>query len=426
MKRWVLLGVMGAFVAVPLVVWVSTLASELPAGAYLYDAGQLFALVGFVYLFFQYVFSSRIKWIERDIGLDKLFGMHRTSGLIGLTLIVIHPSFLFLADLVMGYPLTLGRGKIVGATALALFVVVAGAALLYRRLNLKYETWKAVHWAAYVALPLGFLHSTMIGSDLVRAPLRTYWFVLAVLYVGILAYKLWVRIQVRRRPFQVAAVVQETHDVWSLHFDGPRIAYKPGQFLSVRLIRDGHVSESHPFTLSSSPTWEQLSISVKAVGDFTSTIRDTQTTDRAYIDAPYGAFSYLNHDAEDLVFIAGGIGITPFMSMLRYMHDRKVERNVTLIWGNKSQEDIAFGDELAQIGDAMPSLRVVHVMSSQGDWPGEKGYVTTDLLRRHLDGVENAQVYLCGPPIMMRNVIVSLRELGVPKQRIHYERFALR
>ena len=323
-----------------------------------------------------------------------------------------------------------------GFLALLTLVLVVSAALLYRKLHLKYETWKTIHWASYVALPLGFVHSLFLGSDLTEQPLRTFWFVLAGLHVTVLASKLWNRIQVRRRPYRVAQVVQETHDTWSLHFEGDRVDYKPGQFLLVWLIRNGRapspeakrleVSESHPFTISSSPTQDHLSVSVKAVGDFTATIGDTTTSDLAYIDTPYGAFSFLNHDGQNLVFVAGGIGITPFVSMLRYMVHQKLERNVLLIWGNKTERDIAFREELDGMVDEMSSLQIVHVMSGQKDWPGEKGYVDSDLLNKYLRGVVDPQVFVCGPPVMMTLVIDALRELGIPKQSIHYERFALR
>jgi predicted ferric reductase len=426
MKWWVLLGVMAIFIAIPLVFWAQTLSADLPFGEYLYDAGRLLALVGFVFVFFQYVFSSKVKWIERDLGLDKLFGIHRVSGLIGLTFILIHPAFLFLSDIAYGDFPSFSPGKLIGFISLFVFVVAVGAAVLYGRLRLKYEVWKAVHWANYVALPLGFAHSLFLGSDLANQPLRAFWFVLAGLYVAILVYKLWNRVRARRHPFQVTEVVQETHDTWSLYFEGRRVDYEPGQFLILWLIRDGRVSAPHPFTVSSSPTWEKLAISVKAVGDFTATIGDTRISDRAYVDAPYGAFSFLKHDAQNLIFIAGGIGITPFISMLRYMVDRGLERNVLLIWGNKTERDIAFRGELEEMVAAIPALRVVHVMSNQGDWPGDRGYVDGELLRKYTSTIEDPQIFVCGPPVMMVKVIQALRELGVPKGRIHYERFALR
>ncbi len=426
MKRWILLAVMGLCITIPVVFWAQTLSPGLPFGEYLYDTGRMLALVGFVFAFFQFVLSSRIKWIERDIGLDKLFNIHRTAGMIALTFLLIHPVCLFLSDISYGDIPSFNLPKAIGFTSLFIFILVVGAAVLYSRLNLKYETWKTIHWASYVALPLGFVHSLRLGSDLVSLPLRVFWLVMGGSYVAILVSKLWNRLQVRRHPYQVAQVVQETHDTWSVHFEGRRIDYQPGQFLTVWLIRSGRVSEPHPFTISSSPTEDRLSISVKSVGDFTDTIRDTKPTDRAYIDAPYGAFSFLNHDAHNLVFIAGGIGITPFMSMLRYIVDKGLDRNVLLIWGNKAERDIAFRDELDKMVTEMPSLQVVHLMSSQDDWPGEKGYVDAALLNKHIQDVENSQVFVCGPPAMMRQVIGALRELGVPKQRLHYERFALR
>ena len=140
----------------------------------------------------------------------------------------------------------------------------------------------------------------------------------------------------------------------------------------------------------------------------------------------YGAWFFLYHDAGNLVFLAGGIGITPFISMLRYIRDKQLDRRVVLIWGNKTENDIAFREELDQMVAEMPRLEVVHVMSRQADWPGEKGYVTADLLRRIIGDVERPQVFICGPPVMRDKVVQALREVGVSKQRIHYERFALR
>lgn len=426
MKKWGLLGVIAVFVAIPVAFWAWTLTGGLPFGAYLYSAGRLLALVGFILAFFQFVLSSKIRWLERDIGLDRLFSIHKTSGLIGLTFVLLHPIPLFLSDVIYGVIPAFTPLKFVGLVSLLIFVIAVGSAILYGRLHLKYETWKRIHWASYVALPLGFIHSLLLGSDLARPPLRACWLILAGLYGVIWAHKLWRWVRVRKHPYRVVKVVQETHDTWSLHFEGPRVDYKPGQFLIIWLVRDGQTSEPHPFTISSSPTSDRLSISVKSVGDFTARVGDTRLSDRAYVDAPYGVFSFLNHNGSDLVFIAGGIGITPFVSMLRYMRDERLVRNVLLIWGNKTERDIAFRDELAEMIAEMPSLRVVHVMSNQDDWPGERGYVDTVLLQRYMEGVEDPQVFVCGPPMMMALVIKALLDLGVSKRRIHYERFALR
>ena len=237
--------------------------------------------------------------------------------------------------------------------------------------------------------------------------------------MAILAYKIWNWIQIRQHSFDIVEVSPETHDTCSLYFKGRHINYEPGQFMIVQLIRDGKVSEPHPFTISSSPTRDRLCITVKSVGDFTSTISGTKTSDRAYIDAPYGAFSFINHDDQNLVFIAGGIGITPFMSMLRYIYDKKLARNITLLWGNKTEQDILFRDELDKMVAEMPSLRVVHVMSRQTDWLGEKGHIDPEKLERYVSNLESPQFFICGPPVMMQLIVRTLKDRGVPKQSIH-------
>jgi predicted ferric reductase len=365
MKKWLLLAVMALFVAVPVVAWAGMILPGYPFAAYLYDAGRHLALVGFVFLTFQYVLSSKIKWIERGIGLDKMLILHRTSGIVGAGLILAHPFTTSAPELLMYKRIFLPPAKLVGAAALVLLSLGAAVALLYPKSDWKYETWKRIYWVNYLLLPLGLRHSLRLGSDLAVQPLRSFWFVLGAIYLGVTAHKLWRLVQVRIHPFDVTAVVQETHDTCSVYLKGKPIKHKPGQSLTIQLARNGRVSESHPFTISASPGEDRLVISVKSLGDFTSTIPDTMTSDRAYIDAPYGVFSYLNHDAPNLVFIAGGIGITPFMSMLRDLRDRGLERNVLLIWGNKTERDIAFRAELEDMASDMASLRVVHVLTKQ-------------------------------------------------------------
>jgi predicted ferric reductase len=426
MKKWLLIGVMALFVAVPVVARAAMIMPGYSFAVYLYDAGRILALSGFVFLTFQYVLSSKIKWIERGIGLDRMLILHRLCGIVGAGLILAHPLATSVAELLMYERVFLPPAKLVGAAALVLLALGAAVALLYPRSNWTYETWKRIHWVNYLVLPLGLRHSLRLGSDLAAQPLRSFWFVLGAVYLGVTAHKLWRLVQVRLHPFDVAAVVPETHNTCSVYLKGKPIQHKPGQFLTIQFVRNGRVSESHPFTISASSGEDQLAISVKSLGDFTSTIPDTTTSDRAYIDAPYGVFSYLNHDAPNLVFIAGGIGITPFRSMLRDMRDRGLERNVLLIWGNRTEQDIAFRAELEEMASDMASLRVVHVLSKQQDWPGERGRVDEDLLRRYVAEIEDPQIFLCGPPAMTKGVRRALGALGIPRSRIHYEQFALR
>jgi 3-phenylpropionate/trans-cinnamate dioxygenase ferredoxin reductase subunit len=193
----------------------------------------------------------------------------------------------------------------------------------------------------------------------------------------------------------------------------------------VQLVRNGETSESHPFTISSSPEADQLAITPKSVGDFTNSVGETPVGAKAIIDAPYGVFSFHRYDNPRLVFVAGGIGITPFMSMFRSMRDTDTKREVLLIWGNKTEKDILFADELDEIRRSVGTFDIVHVMSHQEDFEGEKGYITEEILRKYVQEFSGKEYFVCGPPVMMNLVDGVLQRVGVTNRRIHMERFAL-
>lgn len=423
MKKFFMLFVMGLGIAFPIVFWAVWMPKGVTWDVQFYSGGKLLALAGFLLLLYQYILSSRIKWLERGIGLDRLFRIHKTCGISGFILVFLHPIALYIFDALQGTGFILYPLKTVGIVTLIILVITVAAVIIARKL--KYEVWKNIHRANYVLLPLAFIHSFFLGSSVQLQPLRTYWIVLGALYVYVLVYRSWLWFSIRKYPYEISRVLQETHDTWSIFFKGRELSYKPGQFMILRLNRGGKVSESHPFTISSSPAGNELSITVKSVGDFTATIGQTTTSDSAYIDAPYGIFSFLNHDARDLVFICGGIGITPAMSMLRYIYDKKLEKRILLLWGNKTEADIVFRKELDTISSGIRSLKIVHVMSVQKDWEGEKGYFNAHMLQKYVGGLTHAQYFICGPPVMMNNVIQVLQHLGVSKTHIHYERFAL-
>jgi ferredoxin-NADP reductase len=123
-----------------------------------------------------------------------------------------------------------------------------------------------------------------------------------------------------------------------------------------------------------------------------------------------------------------GVGITPLMSMLRFMRDTGQWKPVLLIYGNRTEEDIVFGEELRDMAAGIRSpLKVVHVLSrTEGAWQGERGHIDRDLVLRYAgERLVSKSFYICGPGAMTASVISGLREMGVPPRRIHTERFAL-
>ena len=128
-----------------------------------------------------------------------------------------------------------------------------------------------------------------------------------------------------------------------------------------------------------------------------------------------------------MVFIAGGVGITPLMSMLRYMQDAREDRRVLLFYANKTRRDIIFRDELHEIEKAeFPNLEVIHILSRpSADWDGKTGRLDGNKIQRDCSSdLSNFEYYLCGPLQMTQQLIPDLRNLGVPESRIHFEKFS--
>ena len=413
-----------ALLVIPVIEWARFSYFDVLWPDIFYLAGRLASTVGFVMLFVQFVLSSRVRLIESNLGLDRLIAIHRLTGIAVLTMFLLHAFCLTVFELLLGY-FSITPGKLLGAVALMAIIVVAGAALVWRARRWRYETWKRLHYLAYVVIPIGLLHALRLGSTVNGSTfLRVYYYVLTALYAILVTVKVLRRLGARRRRYTVAHVERENHDITSVYLEGPRVRHVAGQFLMINVATARGYTEAHPFTISSSPCEPRLRISAKAVGDFSAALRDIQVGTHAIIEAPYGAFSYVHVTGEPLVFIAGGIGITPFLSQLGLLRETGDPATVRLLWGNKTMEDLAFGDELAAFEREMQDFLVVHVLSDQS-WEGETGFVDAALIRRHVHEIEDAEFFICGPPPMLASVRTALRQLDVSASHIHFERFSL-
>ena len=404
---------------------------------FLRELGILFALTAVPILLLQMVLAARFHWLDRQFGHDIVMQFHRGMAALALVMLACHPVLMSLGSGRWGLltrfdlPWTIWLGR------LALLLIILQAVLsIYQRHLLSFEKWRFTHQMALVIWVLGWVHSWKVGPDLELLPVKILWVVAGLLTIGIYLYhKVYMPAQAKRDAYDVVEVKQETHDTWTVALKPPaglaHFPYWPGQFRFMALRRPGRPfsGEEHPFTISSSPTQPGVHTStIKESGDFTRTIGQTRLGDKARVSGAYGRFSHVFYpEDQSLVFIAGGIGITPLMSMLRYMRDSKSDHEVLLLWGNKTAADIAFGEELEQMQAAQtPRLKVVHVLSAAGaDWQGETGYVDRAKIEQHCGSVAGKAFYVCGPPKMMEMVDAALRDLGVPVDSIRQERFYL-
>jgi len=275
----------------------------------------------------------------------------------------------------------------------------------------------------------------VLAAHYVNTPWKqVFWAGYGLFWIGLLV---WVRlikpILLLRRPYAVEQVIQERGNAWTLAVRpvghaGTR--FMPGQFAWLTAWQSPFADAEHPFSFSSNAGQpERVAFTIKELGNFTRTIKDIKPGQRVYLDGPFGAFSVDRHPgAQGYVFVAGGIGITPIMSMLRTLGDRDERRPLLLIYANNTWEDITFREEIDALQQQL-NLRVVHVLRDPPEgWQGEQGYVSRDLLARHLppERKRNAyEVFICGPKPMMDNVERALVELGVYLGDMHSERFDL-
>ncbi|HIJ73861.1 MAG TPA: ferredoxin reductase family protein [Candidatus Hydrogenedentes bacterium] len=394
----------------------------------LVEIGRFCALTGFSLLALQVALTARLKWLDRPFGIDRVTGFHRNMAVVAGLLLAAHPILLAAGreTFMLFQPWANWRLGI-GQLAWVFLFGVVGAALARKDLFIDYQVWRVLHKGAIGLVVLGFVHGLAMPSDTQHTTLRVYFWALLALAGGLFLWRNLYAPFFGRRKYRVADVSPETHDTFTLRMEPvghEGFRWDPGQFMFLKLRRPGRRSEEHPFTIAASPTEKTLKATVKQSGDFTNTIDRTQPDDTALVEAPFGRFSLVHEDAPRFLFLAGGVGITPIVSMLRFMRDTGDDRPALLIYCNNEKRDIIFRDEL----DALPdNITVVHVLAKPDEhWTGPSGWLTEEKIGEHAGAfLEDAHVYLCGPPPMMRKVLRYLRSLGVDSGRIHYERFSL-
>jgi len=392
--------------------------------------GRGTALIAVAILALQVVLAARLKMLDRPFGLDRVMRFHKSMAVVALSLLAAHPVLMAwsFGDASI-FSLNAGMEVNLGKAALVLLLLTILFALLFRRLGVNYQVWRFLHKGTILVVILGFTHGFLMADDLAVSAAKTGAWGLLVLAAGFYIYRnVFVPLWGRQR-FSVVSVEPQTHNTWTLTFQpeggGRIVPYRPGQFMFLKLRRKGFRAEQHPFTISSSPTLDgAITATIKESGDFTRTIGRTQPQDVALIEAPFGRFSFVHHKAKRLLFIAGGVGITPIMSMLRFLHDTRDQRPVTLIYANRAERDIVFRDELQAMP---PNVKVAHILSEPDEnWAGPRGYVTAEAIRQYGgEGLGDSHVYLCGPWPMMKAVRKTLRSLGVSSRRVHYEKFSI-
>jgi 3-phenylpropionate/trans-cinnamate dioxygenase ferredoxin reductase subunit len=432
-QRVVRLGWLGFFAAVfvaPVLGRLATTTAE-PVWRQLADITGLLALSGLVCAA---VLPSRVRSLTRAFGIEDVLDVHRFVGVAAGVLVLVHlacvvamnPAQVALLDPALNGPPA--KAASVATGALIMLVVFA---VVRRRLNQRYEVWRWMHvLLAVTCLVASALHVYWLDHLLEVRSMEMIFILMALAVTAVLAHRwVWRTLLDPSTEFVVAEIRRESESVTTVSLaarDGSDAEwdFAPGQFAWLRLNRSV-TGEEHPFTIASSPHLTgRIEFTIRHAGDFTRAIHRLRPGQPVWIDGPHGSFTSDVPSCEGVVMIAGGVGITPMMSMVRAAADRGDCRPHRLVVVARSHEDLLFREELGYLRDEL-DLEVIEVLRRpHPGWEGHTGEINVGLLqtvlgaeRQHLD------YFLCGPPGLVTDALGALDALGVPTERIHTEQF---
>jgi ferredoxin-NADP reductase len=232
---------------------------------------------------------------------------------------------------------------------------------------------------------------------------------------------------------QVAGIFRETNDVKTFRLKSPDggpipFTFLPGQFLTYSAEIDGKLAR-RSYTIASSAAqtaYVETTIKREEPGIFSDYMHDkVKQGDLIEVAAPFGAFTFRGQEADSVVLIGGGVGITPFMAAIRYLFDTAWRGDIFLVYGAQTTEHFIFRDELEYLQRRMPNLHVIATMArAEGtSWMGPQGHVTKELLSQSVPDIQKRRVHLCGPPGMMEAMKKLLATVGVPSDQVKTEAF---
>jgi predicted ferric reductase len=391
--------------------------------------------VGVVQISIQFALIARYKRITAPYGIDLILKYHRQIAMIAVLFLVAHPIILVIQNPSLLYLLNPFGGTAAsraGNWSLYSLVLLTLLSVFRRRIRLRYEAWRITHALLGVAaVVLAHVHINLAGYYTDRVWKEVVLIAVSAVFMISFLYLRFIKPALQRgRPYRVADIRPERGGTYTLALEPkghPGMKFRPGQFAWLKLGNNSYTIEEHPFSFSSSATNpRRLEFGIKELGDFTSTIKDIPIGTPAYLDGPHGAFSTDLDPAPGYVFLAGGVGITPFMSILKTMADRGDKRPVLMFYGARTWDEIAFRDELEALKNKL-DLELVYVLEKPHEgWQGEQGFINADVLKRRLpkEGIERLYL-MCGPPIMMDSVTKALVEVGVGLDHLRAERFNL-
>lgn len=398
---------------------------ESPA-ATLKSLANIAAFSGTVLYAWSVFLSSRLLIFDSWFGgLDKAYKWHHYTGGIGFFLLTLHPLFLSMRAFTVGWPVatlwTIGPNwqinfGIIPLYALALFLPIS----IF--LRVKYGLFIWLHRILGAVFFLGFLHAFMATGNMARFwPLWLYMFTISAIAIAAFVYH---SILGPILPIRYRYIVERVRNMGSgvteitLAPGGQRLLpFVAGQFAYVSFTSHPDGNEAHPFSMAHQPRTKNLRFVIKNLGDYTASMEQVKLGTTAWVEGPHGAFNFRTARKYRQVWVAGGIGVTPFLAMAEALPKRKYD--VDFYYCVVTAKEAGFEQEFKAIAKRNPAFKLNTFCQDK------QGFIDADKLTKGVD-IDATEFYICGPPPMMHALHKGLLAKGVPNKRIHFEDFSMR
>jgi predicted ferric reductase len=402
-------------------------------GSFWLDLSVALGFAGLSLMGIQFIPTARLPFIADSFPLDTLYIFHHRVSVVAFLLTLAHPVILLIAAPARTLAFLDSTWGIMGVVAFGALLLLIASSVWRKELGIEYEPWRGMH-DLFAVLLAGLSIYHIFGRNYYSAwsVQRIFWIAMAALWLLMLLYIRVIKpLLLLQRPYEIVEVRPELGETWSLVLrptgGRARMEFSAGQVAWLTIGHSPFRIEEHPFSFSSSELNEEhLEFAIRELGDFTSKIGQFEPGTQVYVDGPYGTFDIDHHDAPGYVFIAGGIGIAPIMSILRTLADRDSDKRLHLFYGNRSWDTISYREEIANMEEQL-NLEVVHILENPPEgWEGETGFMTKEMFRRRLpfDCVD-CLYFICGPLPMIDVVTDALQSVNVDLGRIHSEQYEM-
>jgi len=390
--------------------------------------GQATGLVGASLFFTNFILSARFQLLEKIfVGLNRVYYYHHQLGAISLVLLLSHPILLSLQYLSASIvyvaqffiPSLGAMENIVGSAALFSLVFLLYLTLFAR---LKYQTWRLSHKYMGIPLILAGLHLIIVPGNLAQNfPLKIY--MLSLFTAALLSWlyrTVFFQQLVKRYRYKVAGTKLLANSVTEVMLTpvGKKMDYLPGQFLFIEVHSLGIETEQHPFSIITNPGQNELGFAAKSLGDYTETLKLLKLDAEVKVEGPFGVFSYLNTANTQQLWIAGGIGITPFVGMARSLETGSPYQ-IHLVYSVKDLKEAVYLEEFEELSRRNPQF-IFHLYDSE-----KEGRLDAGKLAAMVPEIFLKDVFICGPLPMMTALRTQLVKQGIKNRKIYTEEFAL-